>query len=157
MSHYNVNPRYTSGSPAMVDRETAERVAAEEREAYSAHITGIYGEPRRAMADREGLSGIVEHVMQECRQLSGRGWLDGSLVHDVLTGEKYWRGATTTEKKQCTNASEHRPDAENMMLIAIPNHDDPSDVGITVAIPCKICGEYASTKPLSIFWPGDRR
>ena len=40
---FNVAPRYTSGSPAMVPEETALRVAAQEHRSYEHAIAGIYG------------------------------------------------------------------------------------------------------------------
>lgn len=56
---YNVRPRYTPGSPAAVDEDTAFRVAREEREAYEHALTGIGGERERRRAEMLGLEGIV--------------------------------------------------------------------------------------------------
>jgi hypothetical protein len=56
---YYVKPRYTPGSPSMVDRVTAERVAREERES---HKHGLHGDGEAARAQLLGLRGIVEVV-----------------------------------------------------------------------------------------------
>ncbi len=55
----NVVPRYTPGSPALVDRETALRVAKEERAAFERVLTGAYGEADKRRAEILGLEGIV--------------------------------------------------------------------------------------------------
>lgn len=73
---FDVRPRYTAGSGAMVDERTARKVAAEERDAYEAALLGVYGEAERTKAEREGLSGIAIY-MKETRT----GW----LVFDLIT------------------------------------------------------------------------
>jgi hypothetical protein len=62
MTHisYNVAPRYSAGSPAAVDHDTALRVAADELAAYTRAIEGAYGEEACTRATALGLSGIVE-------------------------------------------------------------------------------------------------
>lgn len=55
----HVAPRYTCGSPALVSRRTGEGVAKDEREAYDAHLTGLYGAAGVEKAKRLGLSRIV--------------------------------------------------------------------------------------------------
>jgi hypothetical protein len=82
-SHYNVAPRWSSGSPAMVDRRTAIGVAGDEQSSHSHALQGFYGEDKQRAAQAPGaLSGIVEH-----RHESGRGW----FVRDLLTGEYFYR------------------------------------------------------------------
>jgi len=88
---YHVAPRYTPGSPAQVDFETAWRVAREERAAYAAR-------DRREQADA-GLQGIVYATLEY-----------GGHVHvrDEITGEwfavpaKEWRGAHWYERSDRT-------------------------------------------------------
>jgi hypothetical protein len=57
---YHVAPRYTCGSPALVDAKTAHGVAQDELRGYSYALTGIYGPSWKARALCEGLQGIVE-------------------------------------------------------------------------------------------------
>lgn len=74
---YEVMPRYSGGSPAMVDKATAERIADQERKAYVAYSNGWYGVEGKAKADKEGLDGIV---------VTSR---DGRSYTDHLTGTDY--------------------------------------------------------------------
>lgn len=153
-SYFNVNPRYTSGSPAMVDGPTAARVAVQEREAYERELAGTYGEELKKRAETLGLKGIVEHVLREER----RDRRDGFMVRDLLTDETYWRPATSgNNEPKCAKASEHRPDLVNLKLSAILlGHENETELGIVVMIPCKLCGALALTRPLNIFWPEER-
>lgn len=88
-------PRYSCGSPAMVDPWTAGRVARQELQAYALECEGVYGEARQRRAQILGLRGIVER-MQEAR--GGRdvpakhraGW----RIWDLCTNETYWRPHT---------------------------------------------------------------
>lgn len=81
-SHFNVSPRYTPGSPAMVDEDTAVRVAAEERRAYERALSGRYGTEEQDRALKLGVSGVVES-----RAESRRSW----IVLDMITGERFER------------------------------------------------------------------
>jgi len=82
---YDVAPRYTCGSPALVSRRTGEGVAKDERDAYERHLEGLYGEEGKAKAMRLGLSRIVwtrvreEHRGKRC------------VIHnlDAITGERW--------------------------------------------------------------------
>jgi len=56
---YHVIPRYSCGSPGMVDEKTAMRVAEDEKRAYPGYLTGSYGVGDKEIAEREGLEGIV--------------------------------------------------------------------------------------------------
>lgn len=77
----NVVPRYTPGSPALVDRETALRVVEQERAAYARVLTGAYGEEDKRRAERLGLEGIVYgYNTRERGNPRVR-------LHDYLTGE----------------------------------------------------------------------
>lgn len=80
--YFNVRPRYTAGSPAMVDAVTAERVAGEEKRGYERAIEGIYGPEEQHRAICEGLFGIAEKT-QEIRG----GW----KVYDLIMHEQYFR------------------------------------------------------------------
>jgi hypothetical protein len=53
--YFEVRPRYTAGSPGMVDEDTAKRLAEEERRSHGYELEGIYGEDRRAEAEKRGL------------------------------------------------------------------------------------------------------
>ncbi len=81
-AHFNVKPRYTPGSPGMVDETLALRVAAQEKDSYETCLTGIYGEEMKAKAEREGLFGIAEEVRE-----TRKGW----EVRDLITRETYLR------------------------------------------------------------------
>lgn len=82
---YQVRPRYTPGSPAQVDRETAVRVAIEEARAYEQTLTGVYGAEEVERARREGLDGIAEAYVE------GKG---GFHVHDLITDKRWLRRFT---------------------------------------------------------------
>lgn len=79
-AYFDVRPRYTSGSPAMVDEFTARRVLSQEIGAHAAHAEGWYGDEGKAEAEQKGLSGIVEFKIEH-----GKGW----VVYDLITGA--WR------------------------------------------------------------------
>lgn len=83
LTYFNVHPRYTPGSGAMVDEATAKRVALEERHFYDIATSGAFGEADMAKAATEGLKGIVEKI----REHKG-GW----MVTDLITGDTFWRG-----------------------------------------------------------------
>jgi hypothetical protein len=78
MISHSIHPRYSPGSPSVVPRDVAERVLLEERSAHQRALSGRYGEERRALAQRLGLSGIVESLTER------RGKI---VVSDLLTGE----------------------------------------------------------------------
>ena len=79
---FNVAPRYTAGSPALVPRETAMRLADNEAGAYVHALTGRYGKEEQEKAEKLGLMGICE-VTHETRK--------GLDVLDLCTGERYVR------------------------------------------------------------------
>lgn len=80
-TQWNVAPRYTGGSPAMVNPRIAHHVARQERESYEHHLEGIYGEHNKQKAEAEGL-GLIAFTMRETR----KGW----EVEDLITGEKHF-------------------------------------------------------------------
>lgn len=75
---YNVAPRYTPGSPALVREDVARRVMRDEQAEYEQVIAGLYGEDKKEQASRLGLSGIVEERWEF------RGVV---MYRDLLTGE----------------------------------------------------------------------
>jgi hypothetical protein len=79
---FNVRPRYSPGSPAMVDERTAQRVANDEREMIASNLDGTYGAALQAKAWALGLAWIVESVGERAG-----GW----DVLDLLTDERYRR------------------------------------------------------------------
>lgn len=81
-----VAPRYTCGSPAMVPGEIAERVAAQEKDAYAYILEGAEGEERRQRAEHLGLRGIAEYKVER-----GSGRKHGWDVLDLCTGERCFR------------------------------------------------------------------
>lgn len=80
--HYNVAPRYSPGSPALVDRETAKKVALDEEDAYFFAMEGRYGAEKQQRAETEGLKGIVEALVE-----TRKGW----DILDLLTGDRFTR------------------------------------------------------------------
>lgn len=83
MSHYNVAPRWTGGSPAQVDALTAYRVVDEEQDAHLHALEGAYGAEQKRLAERPfALDGIVEYLQE---------FSDGWLVFDLITGEVFYR------------------------------------------------------------------
>lgn len=139
--YYNVNPRYSAGSPAMVDAATARRVAVHEKDEYKANLEGIYGEEAKAEAEKRGLKGIVECVIHEQR----RHRKDGHLVYDLLTEEEYWRprpGAVAT----CVEPSDHE-------ILPTSLHLAVRDDGVVIVGRCKHCNGEGETVPLTMTWP----
>lgn len=97
---YHVAPRYTPGSPAQVDHETADRVAREEASAF---LAGPAEEER-------GIEGIVYATTE----------LRGTMfVEDLMTQQwyavplKYWQGHqwyARTDRARF-EIKEHQPDS----------------------------------------------
>jgi hypothetical protein len=80
--HYNVRPRYTPGSPAMVSQEMADRVLVEELRAYGPHLEGWYGEEGQRVAKVLGVKGIAECMIEK-----RKAW----EVTDLATHQTYTR------------------------------------------------------------------
>ena len=93
MWHYNVRPRYTPGSPAMVSADTALQVAHEEKQAYEHHLVGAFGSQLMLRAKALGLKGIVERV-QEVK--NGKEW----QVGDLITHEEYERPVLSFQRRR---------------------------------------------------------
>lgn len=88
MTHYNVEPRYTPGSPAMVSYPQAKTVARDEREAYQACLEGLCGPEQKARAEELGLKGIVEERHEEHNRI---------YYHDLITDERGTRPLPTLQ------------------------------------------------------------
>lgn len=80
--YHNVSPRYSGGSPAQVDFETALKVVDDERRGYDIALSGAYGENEQRDARVRGLAGIVEEREERA---------DCWLVTDMLTGARFIR------------------------------------------------------------------
>jgi len=76
-TYFNVAPRYSGGSSAQVSEDIARKVVEDEKHFYDIALSGVYGEEKRAQAERDGLDGIV-YTMTEHSQH----W----LVCDLITG-----------------------------------------------------------------------
>ena len=92
--HFNVAPRYTPGSPALVDEGIAVRVALQERSSIVHVLDGMEGEKNQKRAERLGLRGIVEY-----RVFRGSGKKEGWEVTDLCTGEKLFRLSSEALRK----------------------------------------------------------
>lgn len=77
--HYNVAPRFTSGSPAQVPFDTAMHVADQERGAYD-NLVAL--DPGHVDAQPHRLEGIVEEREERA---------DHWFVTDLLTGKQFIR------------------------------------------------------------------
>lgn len=80
----HVSPRYTPGSPAMVDEATGQRLAVDELNAYAWYLRGRHGDEDAERARTAGVAGIVERRTE--RQRPHR-W----EVEDIITGETFTR------------------------------------------------------------------
>ncbi len=95
---YNVEPRYTPGSSACVERATAERVAKEEQVSIGHALRGAWGPAEKTRAEAQGL-GLIVFSMKEV----ARGW----EVEDLITGKRaFWPfyvtcGACGRRKVRC--------------------------------------------------------
>lgn len=76
--HFEVRPRYCGGSPSLVPQGTCAQEAVDEQEAYERHLTGVYGDKKKAMAGKKGLKWICFAR-----------WEKGKKVYryDLITGE----------------------------------------------------------------------
>ncbi len=83
MIRFNVRPRYSGGSPAMVPEHIALRVAQQERDSFEHDLEGIHGEQKQKRAKILGLSGIV-YAQKE----SGRGKKFRWHRWDLITNEE---------------------------------------------------------------------
>jgi hypothetical protein len=79
---YDVRPRYTPGSPAMVGEEIALKVAQEEQQFIKHALEGVWGEEQKLRAEVLGLSEIVV----KRKEVRG-GW----EVYDVIKDETFFR------------------------------------------------------------------
>lgn len=82
--YFNVEPRYTPGSPAMISEHLAMRLAGSELTAFNLAKDGRYGDDKAKKARELGPSNIV-FVMRELPR--GKGW----DVLDLVTGERSTR------------------------------------------------------------------
>lgn len=76
---FHVAPRYTCGSPAMIDLAQACHIADGERNSYETHLTGVFGEHLKTFAEKKGLGGIAYARWEK----GGKVWR-----LDLLTGEE---------------------------------------------------------------------
>lgn len=77
---YNVEPRYSAGSPALVSLGEAAKLAVEEVQFHELHLSGVFGHTHRTRAEQLGLSGIV-YARWEAK---GKVWR-----LDLITGERF--------------------------------------------------------------------
>lgn len=77
---FHVAPRYTAGSPAQVDEETATKVAIQEY-IEAGHVEqGVFGEEQQATHARRGCRGIAFTTYEKNRTM----W-----VQDIITQELF--------------------------------------------------------------------
>jgi len=85
---WNVAPRYTAGSPAMVDEATARRVAAQEQDAIEAFLDGSCGEENRTKAEKLGLDGIVWSSLEIRRVLVTEDLITGAVIKHPIRNDQ---------------------------------------------------------------------
>ena len=78
----SVAPRYTSGSPGLVVLGQACQIASNELKAFTAQLTGVYGDALRSRAQSAGLGKIIYAQWQK---------RDKVFETDLLTGETHER------------------------------------------------------------------
>lgn len=83
--YYNINPRYSAGSPASLNNPViAETVCAEEKEFHQAALEGLWGAAWQARAQTEGLSGIVEF----CWSHGNRRYCRDLITHELRSEKR---------------------------------------------------------------------
>jgi hypothetical protein len=114
--HYNVAPRYTGGSPAQVPRDTALKVAGEEKVAHNRALEGLYGEEMQKQAEEFGLAGIAEE-----RTEFGTGW----IVLDLCTAKEFFRpfGISLLKVRRTPRATAKRGNISLRDRVSIYTHD----------------------------------
>ncbi len=122
--YFNVAPRFTPGSPALVNQEIALRVAAQERRAFEPAKMGVYGKDDQERAGRLGLRGIVEY-----RTERGSGKKHGWEIIDVCTGEKFFRLTDEALRKNgwthyadLNSGLQKLIDADQILICDLPDH-----------------------------------
>lgn len=127
---YHVYPRYTPGSPAMVDVATAERVARQEREAFAdCDILGM---------ENKGLSGIVL-AKKEARQDRVDGW----EIVDLITDERCFKPGAQAQPS-CREDADHKIGGVTWKLDENGN--------LRALARCELCGIAATSLPLLLNW-----
>jgi len=143
-TYYNVRPRYTSGSPAMVDAQTAARVAKQEKAAYEDALSGQLGVELRERAEREGCRGIAERVMRERRQNR----VNGFDVYDLILCQEYWRPQRRANdldaEPECLYVEDHQIDPASLKLVL------NADQTVAIAGTCKLCKNVGHTDALGL-------
>lgn len=86
---YHVAPRYTAGSPAMVNQAIAECVIAQERSCYQHALDGVYGPDAQHDAEAQGLAGIVWTTIEQRSAL-----IRHDLMTDVVTQQRIGRNGS---------------------------------------------------------------
>jgi len=143
--YYNLRPRYTPGSPAMVyDNQTAARVAKSEKSFYEDALTGIMGTELKERAEREGLKGIVERVLRERRENR----VNGFVVYDLITCEEYWRPQLMSDgsnaEPDCLYEEDHRIDPGTLHFKTGENNT------VLIGAKCVLCGRVGRTQPFGL-------
>lgn len=112
---FNLVPRYTSGSPAMVDLGEACRVADHEKEAHANHLSGVFGDECRRMAETKGLHGIAYARWEK----GGKVWR-----LDLLTGREEIElpRLNWNERERIRELRQFAPDATRKAELAALEH-----------------------------------
>lgn len=78
--YFEVRPRFTCGSPGLVDLATAQHILQQERDAYKAYLEGAFGEDAKQWAERIGLEWIAFAAEEKGRFFYKRDLNTGNLL-----------------------------------------------------------------------------
>lgn len=99
---YMVNPRYTAGSPAQVDRETAHRVASQEQAAWVDAVRAWRaGDSSGPIPSNHG---IVLSRMEAGHRFVENGGAEYFYWHDLLVGRAWTGNASQTSPPKSSKA-----------------------------------------------------
>lgn len=105
MLYTEIRPRFTSGSPGLVDANLARRVARQEIKSYEAHKTGIYGDDMRVFAEKTGLGGIMIHYTLANSRFR---IMDGITEEEIVRDTFVPRGASSVLELSPADATRGR-------------------------------------------------
>lgn len=108
---FSVYPRYTSGSPALVNETVAIHVAQQELSSYKFVLSGRYGEEKKSLAELYGLRGIVLSLTEKSSGKKSK-W----EVFDFLVERKYLVCSTSELRNQGWSRYENLEDYERVKI-----------------------------------------
>jgi len=120
--HFSVYPRYTPGSPGLVDERTAAKVLIEEWEGYTWAAEGTYGEEKRATAFADNLDGIVVYRFERGRSV----YTVDAITGSVLETKPRRRAEPPVQQVRTWEAQHWAEDVREILLWELRRLVDPS-------------------------------